>query len=256
MGGFTVIKNTEGCGSIYCITNLINGKKYIGQTAKLYLSARWDGHKLSARNNQSGYLYNAMRKYGEENFVFKVLLYNIPIEQLNFYECLWIKKLNTKCPNGYNMTDGGEGCRRITAWNKGKPRSKETIQKIKSHYTPEVKEQMRVRVSGENNPMYGRRGENSPTYGLHRCGEDNPFYNKHHSEETKAKLSKFQQQRKQKVGMYDINTDKLLMTFDSYSEAGKYLRNHTTFTKADDSAISRCARGIYNNVYGYKWHKI
>ena len=235
---------------------MINGKKYIGQTSKFYINDRWCQHKLSARNNHSGYLYNAIRKYGEDNFEFKVILKNIPIDKLNYYECLWIQKLNTKCPNGYNLTDGGEGMRGYIPWNKGKPRSQQTIQKIKAYYTPEIKAQVRMRVLGENNPMYGRGGKDNPMYRTHRYGADNPFYSKHHSEKTKTKLSMFQQEKKQKVGMYDMNTDKLLMTFDSYSEAGKYIRNNTEFTKADDGAISKCARGIYRYMYGYKWHKI
>ena len=41
-------------------------------------------------------------------------------------------------------------------------------------------------ISGENGPMYGRRGELSPMYG--KRGEQSPNYGKHLSEETKAKI--------------------------------------------------------------------
>lgn len=251
-----VIKNENGCGSIYCITNLLNNKKYIGQTSKLYLSQRWCEHKLNAKNGVSGYLYNAIRKYGEENFQFKVLLHKIPLDKLNFYETLWIAKMNTKVPYGYNLTDGGEGTRGVTPWNKGIPRTQETINKIKQHYTDEIREKMRQRALGDKNPMYGRKGQDSPTYGCSRFGEDNPFYKKHHSEETKAILSNAQSKNKKKVAMLDINTEEIICTFSSYSEAAKYLRVHTEFIKADDSAISRCARGIYEYVYNHKWKNI
>jgi hypothetical protein len=40
---------------------------------------------------------------------------------------------------------------------------------------------------GEKNPMFGKTGKNSPTYG--RTGEKHPFYGKHHSIETKIKIS-------------------------------------------------------------------
>lgn len=249
------LKNDKGYGVIYKITNLINGKQYIGQTSKYRISDRWSQHKHSARYGKKNYLYNAMRKYGEDNFEFKVIIHNIPVDKLNFYEQLWINKLNTKSPNGYNLTDGGEGTRGMIPWNKGIPRSEETINKIKQHYTEEVIEEMRRRVSGKNNPMYGRTGKNSPTYGNGRFGEDNPFYGKHHSEETKAILSDAQSKNKQKVAMLDINTENILLIFDSYSEAAKYLRNNTEYKKADDSAISKCARGIYSHVYGHKWIK-
>ena len=251
-----VIKNEDGCGSIYCITNLINNKKYIGQTSKLYLSQRWCEHKLNAKNGIDGYLYNAIRKYGEDNFQFKILLHKIPIDKLNFYESLWIAKLNTKAPYGYNLTDGGEGTRGFTPWNKGIPRSKETIEKIKSHITDEVREKMSQRVSGENNPMYGRVGKDNPAYGNSRFGEDNPFYGKHHSDETRIILSSAQLKKKKKVAMLDMDTEEIILTFNSYSEAEKYLRDNTEFAKADDSAISRCARGIYGCVYNYKWKNV
>lgn len=251
-----VIKNIDGCGAIYCITNLVNSKKYIGQTSELYISKRWCEHKINARSGRKSYLYNAIRKYGEENFQFKVLLHKIPIDKLNFYEMLWIKKFNTKTPYGYNLTDGGEGNRGCEPWNKGVPRPQETIDKIKSHITDEVREQMRQRVLGENNPMYGRTGENSPTYGFSRFKEDNPFYGKHHSDETKNKLSDAHSKDKKRVEMLDINTEDVVCVFDSYSSAAKYLRENTEFTKADDSAISRCARGVYKYVYNHKWKQV
>lgn len=250
-----VIKNEIGCGAIYQIANLINGKKYIGQTSKLYINDRWAQHKCNARIGKSGYLYNAIRKYGEKNFEFKVLLHGIPINELNFYEQLWIKKFNTKSPNGYNLTDGGEGTRGFIPWDKGIKRSKEDVEKMKAHFTLEVREKMRQRMSGENNPMYGRRGDLNPSFGNSRYGKENPFYGKHHSEETKSILSESKSSIKQKVAMLDIDTEEVIKIFNSYSEAGNYLRENTKYIHADDSAISRCARGIYKYVYGHKWSK-
>lgn len=250
------LKNEDGFGVIYKITNLINGKQYIGQTSKLYINNRWCEHKNNARNGKSSYLYNAIRKYGEENFEFKIILKNIPIDKLNFYEQLWIKKFNTKTPNGYNLTDGGEGTRGFVPWDKGIKRSEKDVAKMKAYFTSEVREKMSKKVSGANNPMYGRCGEANPSYGLSRYGDDNPFYGKHHSEKTKKMLSEAQNNKKNRVAMLDINTEEVILIFNSYSEAGKYLRSNTEFTKADDSAISKCARGIYQYVYGHKWRKL
>lgn len=250
------LKNEDGFGVIYKITNLINGKQYIGQTSKLYINNRWCEHKNNARNGKSSYLYNAIRKYGEDNFEFKVILKHIPICKLNFYEQLLIRKFNTKNPNGYNLTDGGEGTRGFVPWDKGIKRSKEDVEKMKAYFTPEVREKMSKKVSGANNPMYGRCGETNPAYGLSRYGADNPFYGKQHSDETKKALSIAQNNKKNKVAMLDINTEEVILIFESYSEAGKYLRGCTEFTKADDSAISKCARGIYQYVYGHKWRKL
>ena len=250
-------KNEPGYGCIYRIKNLINGKVYIGQTSKKYVTARWGGHKCKARSGTNGYLYNAMRKYGEENFEFKVLIHNIPIGKLNFYEMLWIKKFNSKNPNGYNLTDGGEGTKGFMPWNKGKPRSKETIEKIKSHYTEEVREEFRKRNSGKNHPNYGKKFPRTQEEIESRYKkENNPFYGKHHNKETIIKQSNAKQHLKKSVAMCDIDTEEIIQIFSSYGEAGRYLRNNTEYIKADDSAISKCARGIYGHVYGYKWKQI
>ena len=83
-------------GYIYVIENLINHKKYVGQTQNKYPNTRWSNHKLTARNGNNLPLYRAIRKYGEENFVFKIILKNIPLDKLDFYEILWIYNLIQK----------------------------------------------------------------------------------------------------------------------------------------------------------------
>lgn len=90
-------------GVVYLITNLINGKQYVGQTIKK-VSYRFNEH---ARANTL--IGKAIRKYGRENFKIKVLEKCYSYDELNAAEMKWIKKLNTKDPNGYNKTDGGEG---------------------------------------------------------------------------------------------------------------------------------------------------
>lgn len=94
---------------IYKITNIINDKKYIGQTINPII--RWKQHqKLGNGNTKNSLLYKAMQKYGIENFVFEVI--EGPIENYNEREIYWIKKYNTyigvKDSWGYNLTEGGE----------------------------------------------------------------------------------------------------------------------------------------------------
>lgn len=78
--------------------------QYVGQTNRK-LRVRLCSHQ----NNPSGYIGRAIRKYGLKNFKVEILEECETPEQLNEREIFWISTLNTKSPNGYNLTDGGEG---------------------------------------------------------------------------------------------------------------------------------------------------
>lgn len=97
--------------SIYKITNLINSKKYIGQTNNI--QRRFKEHKnmnVSADEEKTKLLYLAFKKYGIENFSFETI--ETDIENYNEREKYWISYfhtyINDPCCNGYNMTPGGE----------------------------------------------------------------------------------------------------------------------------------------------------
>lgn len=94
---------------IYCIQNLINGKKYIGQSSK------YNSNEEFQQSNYQGsgkYIKRAIKKYGLKNFKKWVMIKNVTkFNELNKYETLYIKKFKTRWPNGYNLTDGGEGFR-------------------------------------------------------------------------------------------------------------------------------------------------
>lgn len=87
---------------IYKITNNINGKIYIGQ-AKNSKNRFYSHCKASSKNCL---IDLAIQKYGKENFTLEVI--ESQISNYNEQEKYWIKILNTKVPNGYNITDGGE----------------------------------------------------------------------------------------------------------------------------------------------------
>lgn len=96
----------KNCG-IYKITNLINGKCYIGQST--YIPKRWKNHLISVNNpNSKEYyypLYQAMRKYGSNNFKFEIIENCLP-KELNEKEQYWILYYNSY-KEGYNQNEGG-----------------------------------------------------------------------------------------------------------------------------------------------------
>ena len=90
-------------GIIYKITNIINNKVYIGQTVNT-IKQRWNKH---CHSNGCRSLYNAILKYGKENFNIEIIE-TLPIEELDKREIYWINyyKSNNK-KFGYNILLGG-----------------------------------------------------------------------------------------------------------------------------------------------------
>lgn len=100
-------------GYIYCVTNKINGKIYIGQTRR-DIETRWKDHIYGFESRKiNTYLYSAMRKYGVENFKISTieklqcLNYEDLIFKLNKAEVNYISLHNSMQPHGYNMVKGG-----------------------------------------------------------------------------------------------------------------------------------------------------
>ena len=97
-------------GYIYCITNLINSKRYIGKTVN-NIKERFKEHCRDSRKERCNKrpLYDAMNKYGVENFIVEELEYVEDDNKLSEREIYWINELQTYGRNGYNATKGGDG---------------------------------------------------------------------------------------------------------------------------------------------------
>jgi len=101
--------------AIYVITNIVNGKQYVGLTNNLL--KRWSSHRKAAGRCPA--LHSALKKYGLDAFVFTHLMDVFDLEHAKEIERELIALKGTKVPNGYNVSDGGESRQGVPPWNKG-----------------------------------------------------------------------------------------------------------------------------------------
>ena len=102
-----MFEECKGKYKVYVHVNKINGKIYIGQTCNS-LSVR-AGRKSGIGYKHCTHFYNAIQKYGWENFEHIVLIDGLSLEMANIIEEELIKKYNSMDRNvGYNMMSGGK----------------------------------------------------------------------------------------------------------------------------------------------------
>lgn len=242
---------------IYKITNLINGKLYIGQT-KNSLNERWELHKRDFEiGRKAKYpLYCAFAKYGLENFTVEVIHDNIDtFEDLDYWEKYYIKTLNTKSPNGYNLTDGGQG---IHGYHHTEETKRIIGEKVKQNankiYTPERSQKISKANKGKKFSVEHKR--KLSVIAQQRTGDKNPFFGRTHTDETKhksaLKLSKTYYQ-------IDKITGEILNRFECPRDAAEYIQS-LHITKASLNSIMHgirmCSEGRYSNSYGYIWKSV
>ena len=139
---------------IYLHKNKINNKFYVGQTCQKP-SERW-GH--DGINYQSQPLfYNAILKYGWDNFEHIILEEGLTAQQANERECFWGGYYHSIAPEGYNLVLGSNKQHSTSTnlhnslseaikktWEKEEYRQKviEGRKKMWQQATPEIKEKM------------------------------------------------------------------------------------------------------------------
>lgn len=154
----------ETYGYVYVIENSVNDKLYIGQTIDVDRRKR---RHLSNKENGCRAIFNAMNKYGKNNFEFVLIESCYSKEELNQKEIYWIKVLKTISPGGYNLTEGGGS----------EVPSKETRKKMKENHwlrkNPEAILKLRGRVCSEETKR--KLSLNSPYRLLTHCRKGHPF---------------------------------------------------------------------------------
>ena len=169
-------------GSIYKITNTVNSKAYIGQTAR-DAKKRCVTYHLGGHGSQL--VKQAVDKYGKDAFIIEILHDGIIPEFLDILEIEAIEKCNSLAPNGYNLHSGGGGStpsdetrRKMSKAQKGKKLSAEHRRKIsEANKGKKLSAEHRRKISEAHK---GKQG---------LSGDRNSFFGKTHSDETRKKIS-------------------------------------------------------------------
>ena len=154
-------------GLIYKLTSKTSKKSYIGKSMEYRFETRIADHSQDFSDTHLG---RAKKKYGWNDFEIEIIEKGIPKEKMSEREIYWIEYYDT-FHNGYNSTRGGEGGN--------------TYAKVSKEKMEEIKRKISKKNSGKNN---GNKGQ--------YIGEKNSMYGKHHSNESKEKISKSLKGRK------------------------------------------------------------
>lgn len=197
---------------IYCIENTLNNKKYIGQSRNVH--KRWEEHRNQLNKDKHGntHLQSAWNKYGENAFDFYIIE-TCEIDMLDCREKYHIAHYDSSNRiHGYNIDLGG-------------------------FYTKELSDETKNKLS---------------IWAKQRVGDKNPFYGKHHTEDTKKHLgetnsriwkNKFGVKHNKSIGVFCVETN----SFYGSSREAEY------YTGIDHTSISRCCRQLQNTAGGYHW---
>jgi len=95
-------------GCIYVATNRTDGCRYVGKTVTT-MKQRREAHEREAKERPLSLFHQALHQYGFDAFIWQIVIESEDDEELLWMEQISIEFLRSKIPNGYNMTDGGEG---------------------------------------------------------------------------------------------------------------------------------------------------
>lgn len=214
---------------IYCYTNTINNKVYIGQSKNVIKRCQPANYKGCTK------FYNAIQKYGWENFVRTILADNLTLEEANQLEEEFITQYNS-IENGYNIKSGGLNNNFSTESRQKMSNSCKTKRKIICLETQEIfdsaKEIERLKGFANANIIACCRGKLHTAYKFHWA-----YYEDFLSNNVPSSIDK------RTTSVYCVELNK---TFKSLADAEKELGIH-------HENISRCCQGILQTTGGYHW---
>lgn len=186
---------------IYEIRNMVNGHRYIGSAVSLTHRKAQHLHMLRRGNHRNKHLQSAFNLYGEVNFIFTAL-YECSKEELircEQEELDLLKPEYNKCKiagSTYGIKLSEETRKKLSIANRGRKHTEEHKRKIGLAGLGRVFSEEHKRKIGEANKIaltgrvHGPHSEEAiKKMSESQLGEKNHMYGKHHTEETKDKIS-------------------------------------------------------------------
>ena len=211
---------------IYKVTNLVNGKIYIGQTTEKNPIRRWWKHCYDNKTMFD----KAIKKYGQNNFKFEVIDLANSQDELNDKERYWISFYDCMAPNGYNLTSGGRSYCVVSE---------------------ETRKKMSECRKGEKAPWYGKKLTEEAKQKMSEAHKGKPGYwtGKKRDAETLRKIS---EARKGKYSGANSKQSKKIICVETgviYDSIGECSR----ITNINRTGIVRALRGYAKSAGGYHW---
>ena len=207
-------------------------KIYIGQT---YRTLDQRAGKNGINYKQCPKFYNAILKYGFENFKREILKDNLNLKQANYYQQYYIKVFKSNQPDyGYNLTSGGDN-----PIINDQTRQKHRLAKLGTHLSEETKEKISKSNTGKIFTEQHKKHLSEA-----KVGQESGIKNKKHTQQTKRKIGE-----KNGIPVLCVETG---IIYESAAEAGRLL-NFGNSNHIPDS-IRNPQR--YKTVHGYHWKKV
>ena len=194
-----ILKDQKNKTGVYCLINLINGNIYIGSSVNLairmknYLNTTF----LKNKKNYNMPIIQALLKYGQDNFAVLIVKY-VEVEKLTVKETYYITHLLPY----YNILKQG-------------------YSSLGFKHTEDTK---KLLIELAKNKRHSDKTKTLISRAL--VGENNPFYNKNHSVESKLRMI----EANSAYSIYIYNSfKKLLVIFPSVRTFAKLINsNHST----------------------------
>lgn len=201
---------------VYKYTLKNDGRVYIGQTC-CSLKERAGSNGYRYKGSQK--FYYAIQKYGWENFVPEIIADNLTVEQANKIQTEKILEYNS-IEQGFNLAYGGNN--RIP--------------------TEETKLKQSLTKRGQKNNRYGVKLSEQTK---RKIGQANSIaqLGKHHSEETKKKMS---ESHKQEIYIQCIETGEI---FHGPTQAARAKGK----ANSQGGHITQCCKGKRLTAFKYHW---